>query len=296
MNTTQYKILIVDDQAISFEDLKWFLEFAGFKKDQIIWARTCTESLEILKEEAANIRVAIIDYWLPTGDNPSVLEKQFRDGKVGLELAKLISRSYTHIKISGFSAMEGETIWNEYFENKIHFVYKTNDRNCEKIIDFVKQEMRKPEKHYLLIPNIFIVHGHDQLLLLELKNFIQNTLFLNKHVEPIILSEKPSEGNTIIEKFEKYAKQVNLVFVLLTPDDFINVQENNETYFQARPNVIFELGYFFGKLKRHSGNIIVLSKLPTRVFSDLFGIVYIDVSKGISEAGEKIRNELSKWL
>jgi predicted nucleotide-binding protein len=296
MQAKEYKILVVDDQAISFEDLKWFLEFAGFKTEQIIWARSCSETLDILKREAENIRVAIIDYWLPTGDNPSALEKQFRDGKVGLELAKLVNKRYPHVKIAGFSAMDGDTIWNEYFSNKIHYVHKTYDLNCEKIIDFVKQEMQQAAKQYLLLPNIFIVHGHDKLLLLELKNYIQNVLFKHKNIEPIILNEKPNEGNTIIEKFEKYANQVNLVFVLLTPDDFIKVQANNETYYQARPNVIFELGYFLGKLKRNSGSIIVLSKLSTKMFSDLDGIIFIDITNGIIESSEKIRIELSKWI
>ena len=32
------------------------------------------------------------------------------------------------------------------------------------------------------------------------------------------------------------------------------------------------------------------------MFSDYAGIIYIDISNGILEAGEHIRNELSEWL
>lgn len=65
-------------------------------------------------------------------------------------------------------------------------------------------------------PKCFIVHGHDDKAKLDLKNYLQNTL---KFPEPLVLHELPSIGKNIIEKFEDYAKDVDLVFVLLTPDD-----------------------------------------------------------------------------
>jgi hypothetical protein len=45
-------------------------------------------------------------------------------------------------------------------------------------------------------PLAFIVHGHDETALLELKNYIQNTL---KWREPIALREQPSCGKTLVE-------------------------------------------------------------------------------------------------
>jgi predicted nucleotide-binding protein len=128
---------------------------------------------------------------------------------------------------------------------------------------------------------VFIVHGHDDLLKYELKNYIQNTL---KLPEPIILSERPSHGLTIIENFEENSKDAGLVFVLLTPDDF-----TDEAGKRARQNVIFELGYFMGKLGRKSGKIILLYKGNLEIPSDLSGIMYIKVDNGIRAAGEDIR-------
>lgn len=130
----------------------------------------------------------------------------------------------------------------------------------------------------------FIVHGHADMEKLALKNYIQNTLKLG---EPCILAEMPSQGRTIIEKFESIAEDVSVVFVLLTPDDKF---EDGD---RPRQNVIFELGYFLGKLGRDSGRILLLYKGTLDLPSDLSGIVYINIDHGIEAAGEQIRRELS---
>lgn len=136
----------------------------------------------------------------------------------------------------------------------------------------------------------FIVHGHDKTSLLELKNYIQNTLKLG---EPIILREMPGSGKTIIEKFEKHAGEVDLIFVLLTPDDKVVAPNDTDVVERhARPNVIFEMGFFLGKLGRASGKILLLHKGPIELPSDISGIEYIDISGGVESAGEKIRLEL----
>jgi predicted nucleotide-binding protein len=141
---------------------------------------------------------------------------------------------------------------------------------------------------------MFIVHGHDDNLKLELKNYLQNTLKLG---EPVILHEQPSAGKSIIEKFEKYAKRTDIVFVLLTPNDnSFNNSSDNIALRRARQNVIFEMGYFFSKLERSSGKVILLYKSPLELPSDIHGVIYIDVSNGIQSSGESIRKELSEWL
>ena len=85
----------------------------------------------------------------------------------------------------------------------------------------------------------FIVHGHDRELLFDLKDYLQNTLGLP---EPVVLEQKPDGGRTIIEKFEEHAGEVDVAFVLMTPDDV----GAGGTLGRARQNVLFELGYFLG--------------------------------------------------
>lgn len=88
----------------------------------------------------------------------------------------------------------------------------------------------------------FIVHGRDEATKSDLKNYLQNAL---KLPEPLVLHEQPSMARTIIEKFEDVAQQVNLVFVLLTPDDYPQgSEESNEAKRRARQKFNFRNGIF----------------------------------------------------
>ena len=142
------------------------------------------------------------------------------------------------------------------------------------------------------LPRSFIVHGHDDSSKLALKNYLQNTLHLP---EPTILHEQPSAGRTVIEKFERYASQSDLVFVILTPDDAVASAQDTETR-RARQNVIFELGFFVGMLGRTSGRVFLLYKPPLELPSDLSGVCYIDIVSGVEAAGESLRAELRHVL
>jgi predicted nucleotide-binding protein len=132
----------------------------------------------------------------------------------------------------------------------------------------------------------FLVHGHDSRLLLELKDFVQNAM---GWPEPVILAQQPNRGRTIIEKFEEYADSVDVVCVLMTPDD----AGDEPDLMRARQNVIFELGYFVRHFGRKSGRVLLLVAGHVDVPSDLAGVLYIDVSNGIESAGERIRREVA---
>jgi predicted nucleotide-binding protein len=93
-------------------------------------------------------------------------------------------------------------------------------------------------------------------------------------LNPIILHEQANEGKTIIEKFEHHS-DVSYAIALLTPDDSAFSKKSAETVNdRARQNVIFELGYFLGKLGRK--NVCALIKSKVEIPSDYQGIVYID--------------------
>ena len=136
----------------------------------------------------------------------------------------------------------------------------------------------------------FIVHGRDHGSLWELKDYLQNTLELD---EPTVLQQMPGRGKTLIEKFEREARDIKLVFVLLTPDDTSASPDDTDTEKRrARQNVIFELGFFLGRLGRESGRVLLLHKGPIELPSDIVGIEYIDITNGIESASERIRREL----
>jgi predicted nucleotide-binding protein len=94
-------------------------------------------------------------------------------------------------------------------------------------------------------------------------------------LQAIILREQPDQGRTIIEKFEAYAGEVGFAVVLLTPDDLGGTAGEMPQSSRARQNVIFELGYFVGRLGR--GRACLLCKGDVEIPSDLYGVIYTDL-------------------
>ncbi len=117
---------------------------------------------------------------------------------------------------------------------------------------------------------VFVVHGHDDAALQGLARFLEKL-----GLEAIILKEQPDQGRTIIEKFESSADDVGFAVVLLTPDDIGGAVKAERTDARARQNVIFELGYFAGKLGR--GRVCLLRKGSVEIPSDLYGVIYTEM-------------------
>ncbi len=119
---------------------------------------------------------------------------------------------------------------------------------------------------------VFIVHGRDN----EAKETVAR--FLEKlELTPVILHEQPSQGSTVIEKFERHA-QPAFTLVLLTPDDVGALQDDeNNLKPRARQNVIFELGFFIGRLGRE--RVCALTKENVEIPSDYEGVVYIPLDE-----------------
>jgi predicted nucleotide-binding protein len=119
--------------------------------------------------------------------------------------------------------------------------------------------------------NIFIVHGRNDGIKAQIANFL-----LKLNIKPIILHEQINKGQTIIEKFEKHS-DVKAAVVLFTDDDVGKFKNDSELEKRARQNVIFEAGYFIGKLGREY-TIILLEK-GLRIPSDLDGYTYFEIDE-----------------
>ena len=144
-------------------------------------------------------------------------------------------------------------------------------------------ELRQPSAESVsptISSKVFVVHGHDSALKVELEQFLSQV-----GLEAVVLHRQPDQGQTIIEKFEKYS-DVGYAIILLTPDEVAYTvdqdalpSEQRATEIRARPNVIFEFGYFVGKLGRkrvcciHKGDVV----LP----SDIHGLVYKKVGSSL---------------
>lgn len=116
--------------------------------------------------------------------------------------------------------------------------------------------------------DVFIVHGKDEPAKESVSRFIERI-----NLNPIILHEKANANRTIIEKLEHYSN-VGFAIVLLTPDDKgSSKDEPDGVKPRARQNVIFELGYFIGKLGRE--NVCALYKEGVELPSDYQGVLYL---------------------
>lgn len=116
---------------------------------------------------------------------------------------------------------------------------------------------------------IFIVHGHDDAAKLDMARTLEKAGF-----EAIILHEQPDAGRTIIEKFENYA-DVCFAVILYTECDLGRAKEmpaDSEKY-RARQNVVFEHGFFIGKLGRD--HVCAFVKGDVETPGDLGGVLYV---------------------
>ncbi len=137
---------------------------------------------------------------------------------------------------------------------------------------------------------VFIVHGHDENLKQEVEIFLKDI-----GLEPIVLHRQPDKGQTIIEKFENNS-EVGYALILLTPDD-VGYPVSQETEGsdvkkrqRARQNVIFEFGYFVGKLGR--SRVCCIYKEGVELPTDISGVIYKKVTTNIEEIGMSIIKDL----
>ena len=123
---------------------------------------------------------------------------------------------------------------------------------------------------------IFIVHGHDAGLKNAIRSYIGDL-----GLTPVILHEQPDRGRTVIEKFEQESG-CDFAVISATADDLAATAKKLHTIdpstaiaaleARARQNVIFELGYFVGKIGR--GRVMLITDLGIELPSDFSGVVF----------------------
>lgn len=120
--------------------------------------------------------------------------------------------------------------------------------------------------------NVFLVHGHDEAVKHSVARFLEKL-----GLQVVILHEKPSKSKTIIEKIEDNS-EVAFAVILLTPDDVgAAASSRKKLRKRARQNVVFELGYFIGKLGR--SKVCALYDSGVELLSDFEGVIYVPYDK-----------------
>ena len=137
---------------------------------------------------------------------------------------------------------------------------------------------------------VFISYGHDEEAKITVAKFVENL-----GLKVTVLDEQPSNDLTVIENLEKYADDTGFAIALLTPDDVGALKDEADQQLnpRANQNVIFELGYFIGKLNPnqvcllYKGEVELPSGIPDVVYVPMDGADdwKLKLSQGMRKAG-----------
>lgn len=134
-----------------------------------------------------------------------------------------------------------------------------------------------------------MVYGHDDIARTQLEAMLRRW-----DLEPIILDQQASGGQTIIEKLEEYGFDVGYAIVLATPDDEGKAKTESEYKSRVRQNVVLELGMFLSKLGRERVAILLKESPDFERPSDIQGLVYIPFQNKVDEVSISLIRELSR--
>ena len=139
---------------------------------------------------------------------------------------------------------------------------------------------------------VFVVYGHDDQALTKLDAMLRRW-----QLDPLILGQLPSGGQTVIEKLEHYQQDVAFGVVLATPDDEGHRREHpDEKLFRVRQNVVLELGMLLASpsLGRRRVAILLREQGEMERPSDIQGLIYIPFRDSVTEVGTQLAKELTQ--
>lgn len=209
---------------------------------------------------------------------------------------EIFTRSFEHPNNTDLAGYDGTGVsyfisdiveeQKSHIRDKVAYIRGFIDR-LDLIPCLVDEPVAKPVSEKAIDKKkVFIVHGHNDALKVEVARTVEQM-----GLKAIILHEQEDYGKTIIEKFESNASDVGFAIVLLTADDMgvskrdieresIEKGFKAETRARARQNVVFEMGYFIGKLDR--AHVFELMEAGVDKPGDLDGIIYTPVdSEGV---------------
>jgi len=223
--------------------------------------------------------------------------------------SELLKRTFTTDELAqeyDFWGMMAVSMLEPSLGDKIADVYKSVDKKIHRLdsiierlelipLSFAPASAAIPVAEALPVQvrtkRVFVVHGRDEVAKTNLEVFLHDI-----GLEPIVLHRQADEGMTIIEKFEKHS-DVGYAFILLTPDEvaYLAAEESKtdserSKEFRARPNVIFEFGYFVGKLGR--SRVCCLYTGDVSLPSDVSGMIYKRYQRSIEEVAYSVIKDL----
>src|ERR1041385_9224120 len=116
---------------------------------------------------------------------------------------------------------------------------------------------------------VFIAHGHNA----EIRKAAVE-LLRRLDLDPVVLVDEAAKGRTLVELLERNAK-VDYAVILLTADDLGRAKTEARSQKRARQNVVFELGFFIGRLGRE--RVCSLYESGVEIPTDYEAVKYIQL-------------------
>lgn len=136
---------------------------------------------------------------------------------------------------------------------------------------------------------VFVVYGHDEPARTELEAMLRRW-----NLEPLILDQLTSGGQTIIEKLESVRREASFAVILATPDDQGHRKDHpEEQAFRARQNVVLELGMMLSVLGRQRVAVLLKTSVAMERPSDIQGLIYISFKDEVKEAALTLAKEIN---
>ena len=155
-------------------------------------------------------------------------------------------------------------------------------KNCSAVKELIEGRTANNKR-------IFVVYGHDTIAKTQLEALLRRW-----DLDPVILDQEASAGQTIIEKLETYSADIGYAIVLATPDDEGKAKEESHTKKRVRQNVVLELGMFLAKLGREKVAILLKEDKDFEKPSDIQGLIYIPFQNKVEDAAIYLLKELAK--
>ncbi|MDR2976786.1 MAG: nucleotide-binding protein [Streptococcaceae bacterium] len=182
--------------------------------------------------------------------------------------------------------LEDGAIVNIFDSGKVN-VQGKNAESIKSLFNEVNSALKSENRNR----KVFVVYGHDNNNRTQLEAMLRRW-----NLEPLILDQLTSSGQTIIEKLEDYIDQASFGIVLATPDDCGYSKGNEDKVkYRVRQNVVLELGILLAKLGRSKVAILLSQAEDMEHPSDISGLVYIPFKENVEEAKVSLAKEMEKW-
>ncbi len=169
-------------------------------------------------------------------------------------------------------------------------IYDTGKVNCQGKNKDRIETLLKLSTDTVKNRKVFVVYGHDINARTQLEAMLRRW-----DLEPLIIDQLVSSGNTIIEKLEEYTENVDFGIVLATPDDIGYAKDNEkQKKYRVRQNVVLELGMLLAKVGRTKVAILLSQAEEMERPSDIEGLIYIPFKDNVEDTMVSLAKEMRR--